>query len=141
MAITIEGFTMQQPRELQLQDVTQAYRVPVDGPAIGMVVQSKVARAGATLEMLAGETLAELAVSLPAVKDVNKSPMTFNDGGAGIVLSFWMPSKVGELRQYYVMRLDNGRLCSVSLTIPRPALTEGNAQRYMEMIASLAVQK
>lgn len=139
--ISIEGFSMQKPQELALQDVTQAFRVPVDGPSIGLVVQSKLARAGATLEVLAGEALAELAVSLPSVKNATKSPMTFDDGGVGVVLSFWMPSKVGELRQYYVMRLDNGRLCTVSLTIPKPALTEGNAQRYMEMISSLKAAK
>ena len=43
----------------------------------------------------------------------------------------------GEMRQYFVMRLNGGRLCNVTLTLPQSSLTESNAKMFMNSIASL----
>ena len=71
----------------------------VDGPAPSFLIQTKPARAGASLEELAAQTLSELTQTIPGMKGGSRSEFTFADGGTGIVLAYNVPTAAGELRR------------------------------------------
>ena len=135
--MNIEGFTFTPPAGFRTEEQTIALRMVVDGPAPSFILQTKPARPGASLEELAAQTLAELTQTIPGMKGGSRSEFTFADGGNGIVLAYNFPTATGELRQYFVLRLHQQRLCSITLTLPSSSLTEGNARLFMSAIASI----
>ena len=135
--MNVEGFTFTPPAGFRTEEQTIALRMVVNGPAPSLIVQSKPARAGASLEELAGQTFAELSQTIPGMKATSRTEFTFADGGTGIVLAYNFPTGTGELRQYFVLRLHQQRLCTITLTLPSESLTEGNARLFMAAIASL----
>ncbi len=137
-SLNVEGFTFTPPIGFRTEEQTIALRMVVDGPAPSLIVQSKPARAGASLEEMAGQTFSELTQTIPGMKGASRSEFTFADGGSGIVLAYTFPTSTGELRQYFVLRLHQQRLCSITLTLPSASLTEGNARLFMGAIASLS---
>src|SRR3990167_393711 len=136
-SMNVEGFTFTPPAGFRTEEQTIALRMVVDGPAPSLIVQSKPARAGASLEELAGQTFSELSQTVPGMKGASRTEFSFADGGTGIVIAYNFPTAAGELRQYFVLRLHEQRLCSVTLTLPSASLTEGNARLFMSAIASL----
>lgn len=135
--MNVEGFTFTPPAGFRTEEQTIALRMVVDGPAPSLIVQSKPARKGATLEELAGQTFSELSQTVVGMKGASRTEFTFADGGTGIVIAYNFPTAAGELRQYFVLRLHEQRLCSVTLTLPSSSLTEGNARLFMTAIASI----
>lgn len=137
--LNIEGFGFEPPAGFRTEEMTVGLRMglPGSGPSPSFMVQSKVARAGASLEQLASETMTELAQTVVNIKNLTNGEITFTDGGKGAVLAYNFPTQVGEMRQYFVMRLNGGRLCNVTLTLPQSSLTESNAKLFMNSIASL----
>jgi hypothetical protein len=135
--MNVEGFTFTPPAGFRTEEQTIALRMGVEGPAPSLIVQSKPARAGVSLEDLAGQTFSELSQTIPGMKAASRSEFTFADGGNGIVLAYNFPTATGELRQYFVLRLDKQRLCTVTLTLPSASLTEGNARLFMSALASI----
>lgn len=139
MNMNVEGFSFSPPAGFRTEEMTVGMRMGPPGNRVSpsLIVQSKAAREGATLEALATETLVELAQTVPNMKAPAKTEFTFADGGTGIVLSYTFTAKTGELRQYFVLRLHEGKLCSITLTIPSSALNDGNAKSFMDAIASV----
>ena len=135
--MNVEGFTFTPPAGFRTEEQTIALRMIVDGPAPSFLIQTKPARPGVTIEELAAPTLSELTQTIPGMKGGSKSEFTFADGGAGIVLAYTFPTAAGELRQYFVLRLHQQRLCTITLTLPQSSLTEGNARQFMAAISSL----
>jgi hypothetical protein len=139
LPMNVEGFTFSPPAGFRTEEQTIALRMGTGGgPAPSLIVQSKPARATATLEELAGQTFAELSQTVPGMKNASRSEFTFADGGTGVVLAYNFPTATGELRQYFVLRLHQQRLCTVTLTLPSASLTEGNARLFMSAIASIS---
>ena len=136
--LTVEGFALDPPPEFKLEEMTVGLRQPLEGGGSqSLIVQSKAARPGSRLDELAAETMAELSQSIGGMKNLARSEVTFADGGAGVVLSYDWSTHGGELRQYFVMRLEGGRLCTVTLTVPRAQVTPESAGRLMKTIASI----
>ncbi len=135
--MNVEGFSFTPPAGFRTEEQTVALRMAVDGPAPSLLAQSKPARPGVSLEEFAGQTFSELSQTIPGMKGASRSEFTFADGGNGIVLAYNFPTATGELRQYFVLRLHQQRLCSITLTLPSASLTEGNARLFMSSIASL----
>jgi hypothetical protein len=137
----VQGFAFDPPMGFRTEEMTVGLRMG-DGntPAPSLIVQSKPARAGATLETIGAEVLAELAQTVGKMKVPSLTEFTFADGGAGLVISYNFSTHTGELRQYYALRLHAGRLCTVALTLPSSALTESNARTFMQAIASVRPQ-
>ena len=137
--ISVEGFSFEPPAGFRTEEMTIGMRMgpPGNHPAPSLIVQSKPAREGATITTLAAEVLAELVQTVPNMKSPSKTEFTYSDGGTGVVLAYNFTAKTGELRQYFALRLDKGRLCSVALTLPASALTESNAKSFMQAIASV----
>ena len=135
--MNIEGFTFTPPAGFRTEEQTIALRMVVNGPAPSLIVQSKPARPETSLEELAGQTFSELSQTIPGMKSTSRTEFTFADGGTGIVLAYNFPTATGELRQYFVLRLHQQRLCTITLTLPSSSLTEGNARLFMSAIASL----
>lgn len=135
----IEGFDFPPPAGFRTEDVTVAYRqgLPGTGPSASLIVQSKPARAGASLGDFASETLSELAQTVPKMKNASKAEFAFDDGGKGIILAYSLQAQTGELRQYFVLRLEKGRLCTITLTVPNDKLTEASAKTLMNAIAKV----
>lgn len=140
--MNVEGFSFDPPIGFRTEEMTVGMRMgpPGNRPGPSLIVQSKIARDGATLDALAAETLVELVQTVPEMKNPSKTEFTFADGGTGVVIAYNFTAKTGELRQYYVLRLHQGRLCSVTLTLPSSALTESNAKSFMAAIASVKPQ-
>jgi hypothetical protein len=136
--LVVQGFTLQPPDGFEVDEMTVALRLGAgSSPAPSLIVQSKPARDGATLADLASETFAELLQTVPKMGKASRSEFTFADGASGIVLAYNFTAQTGELRQYFVLRLDRGRVCAVTLTVPTQALNETNASAFMNAIASL----
>jgi hypothetical protein len=137
--MNLEGFSFDPPAGFRTEEMTVGMRMgpPGNRVAPSLIVQSKQAREGATLEALAAETLVELVQTVPGMKSPSKTEFTFADGGTGVVLAYNFTAKTGDLRQYFVLRLHQGKLCSVTLTLPTSALNEGNAKSFMDAIASV----
>jgi hypothetical protein len=137
--LSLEGFRFEVPPGFRTEEVTYGLRfgLPGAGPGPSFMVQSKSARQGATFEQLVSETMVELAQTVGQLKGLTNSELTFADGGKGAVLAYTFPTHAGEMRQYFVMRLEKGRLCNLTLTLPQSALTESNAASFMKAIASL----
>lgn len=137
--IQLAGFQFDAPSGFRTEEVTVGLRfgLPGSGPAPSFIVQSKAARAGAKFEELVSETMVELAHTVSKLRNLTNSEITFADGGKGAVLAYDFPTGAGEMRQYFVMRLHQGRLANVTLTLPQSALTESNAQSFMKAISSL----
>lgn len=135
--MNVEGFTFSPPPGFRTEEQTIALRMPAPGPAPSLVVQTRPAKPNAKLEELAGQVFAELSQTIPGMKGASRTPFTFTDGGEGVVLAYNFPASTGELRQYFVLRLHQQRLCTVTLTLPASSLTESNARAFMSSLASL----
>ncbi len=137
--INLEGFGFDPPPGFRTEEVTFGLRMglPGSGPGPSLMAQSKVARTGASLEELAAETMIELAHTITNIKNLTNAAIKFVDGGTGAVLAYTFPTQAGEMRQYFVMRLHQGRLCNLTLTLPERSLQESNASLFMKSLASL----
>ncbi len=137
--MSLEGFGFDPPAGFRTEEVTIGLRMglPGSGPQPSLMVQSKAARQGVSLETLVSETMTELAQTVANIKNLTNGAMTFADGGKGAVLAYNFPTHVGDMRQYFVMRVDGGRQCNITLTLPQAALTDSNAASFMKAIASL----
>lgn len=138
-AIALQGFQFDAPAGFRTEEVTIGLRfgLPGAGPGPSFMLQSKAARDGAKFEELVQETMVELAQTIGQLKNLSNSEITFTDGGKGAVLAYDFPSHAGELRQYFVMRMEKGRLCNITLTLPQSALTTSNAENFMKAISTL----
>lgn len=137
--MNVEGFEFAAPPGFRTEEMTVGYRMglPGSGPGPSIIVQSKPARTGAKLETLAAETMTELTQTIAHLKNLVRAELKFDDGGTGVLLTYEFPTQTGQLRQYFVLRLHGGRLCTVTLTLPSASLTESNAKTFMQAIASI----
>jgi hypothetical protein len=115
-----------------------------------LILQSRLARPGAELAILAGEYMAELAQSVGGMKDLTSVPFGFDDGVTGILLAYDFPvpapgaahaagakgAPASVMRQYHVLRLDDGRLTTVTLTVGTADLTPALGESYLRALAS-----
>ncbi len=133
------GFRFEPPAGFIAEESTFGYRPALTkgGSGPSFLVQSRPARAGASLEELTTEILTELAQTLPNLKNASQSEFVFADGGSGVVLAYNFTTKTGELRQYHALRLNQNRLASVLLTVPVSQLNDSNAKGFLAAIASL----
>jgi hypothetical protein len=137
--MNVDGFSFEPPAGFRIEEMTVGLKMGPAGNRVApsLMVQSKLAREGSTLETLAAETLVELVQTVPNMKSPSKTEFTFADGGSGVVLAYNFTAKTGELRQYFVLRVHQGKLCSVTLTLPASSVNEGNAKSFMDAIASV----
>ncbi|MBL8915577.1 MAG: DcrB-related protein [Archangium sp.] len=137
--INLEGFSFEPPAGFRTEEVTYGLRfgLPGSGPGPSFMLQSKLARQGAKFEELVQETMVELAQTIGQLKGLTNSEITFVDGAKGAVLAYDFPTHAGEMRQYFVMRMEKARLCNITLTIPKASLTDANAATFMKAIAAL----
>jgi hypothetical protein len=136
--LEIAGFSFDAPDAFRTEEMTVALRGPLSheaGPSI--IVQSRKARLGASLEELAAETIAELAQSVAGMKNLSRTALDFADGGKGILLGYDLQTSAGRLRQYFVMRLNGDRLCSMTVSAPYEGLNDTVAAQLMKSIASI----
>lgn len=138
---TIEGFRFTPPPDFRVQEVSMGLSGGMPGAggvSPSLIVQTKPARAGASLDTLAAEVLAELLQTMPSMKNGTKGDLTFDDGGRGVVLSYGIATSKGELRQYFVLRLDNGRLCTATLTVPDTTMSPSVVGNLMKCLTSIS---
>jgi hypothetical protein len=136
----VDGFAIDPPPDFRTEEMTIGLRqaaLPGMTSSPSLIIQSKRARQGATLEQIATETLVELGQTLRGMKNVTRSELIFADGGSGAVLSYDWTTATGDMRQYFVLRLNGDRVCSVTLTARRDSVTAESAAPIMQTIASL----
>ncbi len=137
--LTIEGFVIDPPGDFKTEEMTVGLRQQQahSGSSASLIVQSKKARLGATVDELASEALTELAQTLGKMNNLARTALTFADGGTGAMLSFDWTTASGPMRQYFVFRVNGDRLCTVTLTVPREDVTPESAMPLMKAIASI----
>jgi hypothetical protein len=115
-------------------------RAPTVGtaPSPSLVAHSKTARKGASLEELVGEMTAELVQGVSGLKDLTTAEFTFDDASTGVLIAYNLPVATGVLlRQYHVLRLDDDRLTTLTLTVPVQGVTEAQSELYVKSLASI----
>jgi hypothetical protein len=139
MPFPVTGFSIEPPPGFRTQDMTVSFvtGLPDTGPSPSLIVQSRPAVPGATLDEVAAQTLGELLQTIPGMAQGTKGSITFDDGGKGILLSYTMRTGKGELRQYFVLRLEKGRICTATLTAPVDGLTEAVGQALIKCLKSI----
>ena len=135
----IEGFAFETPTDFRVEEVTMGLSggMPDGGTSPSLIVQSKLARPGATAEIVAAEVLGELLQTMPGMKNGTKAELTFDDGVTGVVLAYAVTSSKGELRQYFAFRVDNGRVCTATLTAPTATMSPASATTLMKCLTSI----
>ena len=89
------------------------------------------------------------AQAVPGLEKMSGVPFTFDDASEGILIAydFPMPAPPGGpahatgkgglgMRQYHVLRLDEGRLTTMTLTVPSAGLTAAQGESYLKAFAS-----
>ena len=96
--LKIEGFLIDPPADFTTEEMTVGLRQQAPSSS-SLIVQSKKARAGATLDQLATETVVELTQSLTGMKNLTRTELIFADGGVGAMLSYdWTTANLRRLR-------------------------------------------
>ena len=107
-----------------------------------VIVHSRRARPGATVTGAAGDLVADLAKSIPALRNLSTVPFTFDDGEEGVLVAYDFPMPTREvLRQYHALRLDDGQLTQVTLTAVAAQITPQLADAYLKSLASAQKSK
>ncbi len=92
----------------------------------------------ANLEMLTAEMCAELLTTIDGIKDLSTEALTFADGAEGSLVSFDFPAgKAMTVRQYQAVRVDEGQLSTLTLTLDSSTLNETSWATYQKTLASL----
>ena len=134
----VEGYAFQPPPGFRTEDHTVALAPPGNGGARpSLIIQSKPARPGTTLTDFAAEALVELGKAVPGISGMSRGELAFADGGAGALLAYNFDGKSGKLRQYVALRLEKGRLCTITVTVPADKPDPATAQAVLKSIASV----
>lgn len=94
----------------------------------------------ATLELLAGEVVAELVSSIIGLSALTNESFTYADGAVGIIIGFdFAAAEVGTARQYHALRLDDGVLTTLTLTIDALTLTDSGKASWLKILSSTTI--
>ena len=137
----LNGFQFSPPPGYRVDEVMSSWRSPsTSAGSASFIAQSKKARLGASLEELTTETVLELTQSLGnGLKDMSKAEFGFDDGGTGMLLGFTLNTSTGTFRQYFALRLQGDRLCTLTVTASAASLDQAQANALLTSIASLRV--
>lgn len=138
MSFPLTGFTFDHPAGFRVQDMTVGFvtGLPTGGASPSLIVQTRPARQGATADTIAAEMLGELLQTIPGMAQGTKGEIAFDDGAKGAILSYTMASTKGPLRQYFVLRVDDGRVCTATLTAPED-VPDATAKALMKCLTSI----
>lgn len=103
-----------------------------------LIVHRRVTGAAASLGLLCSEICAELVGSIPAMKDLHAEPFGFDDQATGMMVVFDFPAGKATVRQFQAMRLDNGVLTTLTLTVDSTTLTDALKAGYYRSMATMA---
>jgi hypothetical protein len=133
------GFHLEPPPGFRVQETSVSFvtGLPDRGASPSLIVQTRPSRTGATVEGVASELLAELLQTIPGMAQGSKGEITFDDGAKGVILSYGMHTGRGELRQYFVIRLNEGRICTALLTVPVEGVSDAAAHSMMRCLKSI----
>jgi hypothetical protein len=92
--------------------------------------------AGGSIEMICGEICAELVSAIPGMDNLVTGHFAFADGVQGMLLSFDFPANDARVRQFLAMRIDNGMLTTLTLSVDGATLNEAAQKRYLGSLAS-----
>lgn len=102
-----------------------------------LIVHRRATGVVASLEILAGEVVAELVSSITGLSALTSEAMTFVDGSAGMLIGFDFPAaEVGTARQYHALRLDHGVLTTLTLTIDALTLNDAGKAAWLKILSS-----
>lgn len=83
-----------------------------------LLVHRRVVGDQGDLEIYAGEITAELVNSVVGIKELTTERFAFDDGAPGLVVGFDFPApEAATVRQYQALRLDDGVLTVLTLTV------------------------
>ncbi len=138
MKVSAAQFSFDAPAGYLVEETTLGLRsAHRNGPSPSFIVNTRPTRPGSTLESLASEVVAELAQTIGQMKAPSRTEFTFEDGHKGLLVAHALSTQSGPLRQYFLLRLHEGQLCTITLTVPEPALNEASAPLFMKSLASL----
>jgi hypothetical protein len=137
--LEIEGFEFDCPPGFTTESATVAMRMRVPGVDVvpSLVIQSRAAPPGVKLSDLAISAINQIARSVQNIKDPSHGQINFDDGAEGVLLSYGVRTERGEVHQYYALRLEGERYCTLAMTFPTANLKPATHQLIVKAIASI----
>jgi hypothetical protein len=115
------------PRVLQKQ-------VPVRA---NLIVHRRRIGDEADLELCAGEICAELVNSVVGMQSLTTERFAFDDGAPGMIVGFDFPAaEAATVRQYQALRIDDGVLSILTLTIDGARLNDDAKATWLKCLSS-----
>lgn len=143
-----DGLSFDPPPELVQEEVILTLRAP-PGPIesrmlqrqipvrSNLIVHRKQVGANATLPLLVAEVSAELVSGVVGLKGLATEPIRYADGVEGVIVSFEFPMRdVAAARQFHALRLDDGVLTNLTLTVDGMTLNDGAKKKWFDVLAS-----
>lgn len=94
----------------------------------------------ATLELLTGEVVAELVSSIAGLSALTSESFSYDDAAIGTLVGFDFPAaEVGTARQYHALRLDDGVLTTLTLTIDALTLNDAGKAAWLKILSSTRI--
>ncbi len=105
-----------------------------------LIAHRRTTGAVATLEMLTGEVVAELVSSITGLSALTTETFSYVDGAVGVIVGFdFAAAEVGTARQYHALRLDDGVLTTLTLTIDGLTLTDSGKTAWLKILSSTSI--
>jgi len=94
----------------------------------------------APLELLASEVVAELVSSITGLSALTTESLSFADDVVGMLIGFDFPAaEVGTARQFHALRLDDGVLTTLTLTIDALTLNDSGKASWLKILTSTTI--
>jgi hypothetical protein len=116
-----------------LRDPRALHKVTVVRPSL--IIHAK--KTDQTIEKLSADMLTELAHSVSSMDGLSTGSFVFKDGAIGFVAAFNFKATSNlTLRQFHVLRLDDGRATAATLTLGAES-PEAQQNEYLQAVASI----
>ncbi len=143
-----DGLTFDPPADLAPEEATLILRAP-PGPSDPRLLQRQLPvranlivhrrRVGpeATLPLMVAEVSAELVSTVTGLRALATEDLRFADGAPGVIVSFEFPMReVAAARQFHALRLDDGVLTDLTLTVDGLTLNDAARKKWFDVLAS-----
>ncbi len=149
MVEQIRGLRFDAPEDFVADEVMVSLRAPppqlVDPRVLqkqipirpNLIVHRRRIGDGADLELCAGEICAELVNAVVGIKGLTSERFAFDDGAPGMVVGFDFPApESSTARQYQALRIDDGVLSILTLTVDGARLNDDAKSRWFKCLSS-----
>lgn len=146
--VRFDGLVFDPPADLRPEEALLTLRAP-PGPSDPRLLQKQVpvranlivhrrrVGAEATLPLMVAEVSAELVSTVIGLRGLATEDIRFADGVVGVIVSFEFPMReVAAARQFHALRLDDGVLTDLTLTVDGLTLNDAAKKKWLDVLSS-----